>query len=967
MDRTLAKRTADVLRALADLTSAAEPPGASNAIPIDWFRWLPANSVRLFSGGAGGDGTAGNAIRGLSETPEAMAVQIDRKFAERLAAVDQIRPNQHSLRAGWLFVAGRADEEQAAGRRVLHPLVTVPVRVRVGSPLTPATLVPAGDVSLTPRITDPDRRAALYRQMEFGGGALSDLTTPVVPGPLLARLGRLQRFGLAAAQAAGFPSNQVVPAGDGPDLTMRRETLAVLAGVAIYAVHETHGLSRASSLRAWAERDVPETTAFHSVYFGDSGAVPRGEDMTVPSPYVLTPAQQRVLDAGRREAVTVVAGGPGTGKSHTLVAVAVDAISRGESVLVAAKTDAAVDALLDLLERARSPQPVVFGSTERRQALATRLAQGQFQAVSAETIAGDREKLVAAIEHRDDLRSRIAMVIRREQLAEDPGELQASRRLAPGLFRSDDRLGEARALLGRALDSSPGVLRRWRRRRAWRKVTAVAGCEPTVSLAELAEALATADIASRAHWSGTTRADWEELVRREQAVRDAAGRWVASETRSEKRWNRQSLGAVGAVATALRSGRAARRERLARLRGDDLTRALPLWVGTLPDIDDLLPPVPGLFDLVILDEASGIDQSLAAPALLRGRRGVVAGDPRQLRHVSFLSDDQLRATREAHGLTDDPVLEARLDLRRNSAFDVAASAARVTNLDEHFRCAPHLIQFAAERLYSGTLSIATRSPLTENVDCIDVERICGTRDSKGIVDAEVRAVVAELRALDGRGARSVGVVSPFRAQADALESAVLETFTLDQIKNMDLRVGTVHAFQGNERDIVIVSLAVGPTDERSWRFVQDPHLFAVLVTRARRRMKWLVSADPPEGGLVAGYLEQANRPYRPIDASDVSAWTEQVASGMRLAGLHVEVGYRTGRHVLDVCVLDQPRPTAISCGVHPEGVGAHMDRHLHLLRSDWQVLEAFPGHWRDRAGELTVELVQALRPAATLA
>ena len=104
---------------------------------------------------------------------------------------------------------------------------------------------------------------------------------------------------------------------------------------------------------------------------------------------------------------------------------------------------------------------------------------------------------------------------------------------------------------------------------------------------------------------------------------------------------------MAALATALRSGRSARREQLSRLDDDKLTRALPLWVGTLADVDDLLPPVPGLFDLVILDEASSIDQPLAATALLRGRRAVIAGDPRQLRQVSFVADAQLRAGRRS--------------------------------------------------------------------------------------------------------------------------------------------------------------------------------------------------------------------------------------------------------------------------------------------------------------------------------
>jgi hypothetical protein len=110
--------------------------------------------------------------------------------------------------------------------------------------------------------------------------------------------------------------------------------------------------------------------------------------------------------------------------------------------------------------------------------------------------------------------------------------------------------------------------------------------------------------------------------------------------------------------------------------------------------------------------------------------------------------------------------------------------------------------------------VATRSPATEVVDCIDLVRVDGRRNDEGVVTAEVDAVVAQLHQLLARGATSVGVVTPFRAQADALEQAVLDRLTADDIEVLDLRIGTVHAFQGNERDVVVASLGIGD-DARS--------------------------------------------------------------------------------------------------------------------------------------------------------
>ena len=64
------------------------------------------------------------------------------------------------------------------------------------------------------------------------------------------------------------------------------------------------------------------------------------------------------------------------------------------------------------------------------------------------------------------------------------------------------------------------------------------------------------------------------------------------------------------------------------------------------------------------------------------------------------------------------------------AAAVAASAAPVTFLDEHFRSAPHLMEFVAHRLYDGRVHVATRSPRTDSIDCIDLVRVDGARDDR---------------------------------------------------------------------------------------------------------------------------------------------------------------------------------------------------------------------------------------------
>jgi hypothetical protein len=180
---------------------------------------------------------------------------------------------------------------------------------------------------------------------------------------------------------------------------------------------------------------------------------------------------------------------------------------------------------------------------------------------------------------------------------------------------------------------------------------------------------------------------------------------------------------------------------------------------------------------------------------------------------------------------------------------------------------------------------------------------------------------------------------------------------------LNLRVGTAHAFQENERDLVIVSLGVGPdANAATWRFVEDPHLFAVLMTRARRNIIMLVSVDPPDRGLVADYLAQAGTPPGPPKATGrVCQWAHSIADDLRAAGFVAYEGYPTGRHVLDLCCGWNLRDIDIECQVHPDGPDAHIERYLALSRRGWQFVDAYPSRRRDRRAELVVEIIGFLR------
>ena len=367
--------------------------------------------------------------------------------------------------------------------------------------------------------------------------------------------------------------------------------------------------------------------------------------------------------------------------------------------------------------------------------------------------------------------------------------------------------------------------------------------------------------------------------------------------------------------------------------------------------------------MIVIDEASHVDQPLAAPALVRARRAVVAGDPRQLRHVSFVGAAQVAAAIEAE--VAEP-LSGLLDVPRMSLFDVAAAATSVHWLDEHHRCAPHLIGFAAQRFYPNRLTLLTTHPSVADADCIAVSPVGGRRDPSGVNGAEVSAAVAHAHRRVDAGARSIGVISPFRAQADAMERAVLAEFTVEEITRAGLRIGTVHSFQGAECDELVVSLTLSDDDpSASWRFVNDPNLLAVLTTRARRSVHVITSAAAPPG-LVAAYLRHADEPpTETLGEPARDGWTAGLADELRRGGERVRPGYPVGRWRLDLVVGDDKRAVALETRPHPDGVDAHLARWRTLRGAGWTIRDGYPtrfGHDPARAAVVLLGELDGIEP-----
>jgi hypothetical protein len=840
---------------------------------------------------------------------------------DRLAAIGALHKEERPLRRGWGFLAGRVEVDGKA-RKVRVPLLSQPVRLERG--LGGYRVVAAGDVEITPLIEDRELAASFE-------------AAPGLAGP-----GWLDAIGTrawlqAAAEATGLPVDAQVD--DHRRLPDDRIVLVVSAG--LFVVRDVFGAGLADSLRSWAGRDLGGT-ALAAVYGEERPETP-ADDQPVVSPLPLTEAQTEVVARARTAPITVVSGPPGNGKSHTVVAAALEVVHRGGSVLVATQSPHAAEVLADLLGRYPGPVPVLFGDAARRERLAAELAAGAEKGAGERELRADHAAVGAALQATRHRRAALVEALATEYRA---AELARWEPLLPGL---------AADVPGAFTDDEPGRLpdngfRRWWARRRWGVRKGVPDDRVTDALTAATARFASGRLAAT---GGTDLAPlWPALYAAETALAAAVGTAMRRAARSEKRWDRSARRGAATLATALRAGRNRRRELLAQLDAPPLVRALPLWIGTVADVEDLLPAAPGMFDLVVLDEASHVDQVRAAPVLARARRALVVGDPRQLRFVSFVSDVDVAEVLARHGADE------RLDVRRVSAYDLAAGAAPATWLAEHHRSTPHLIGFPAHRFYGDRLAVLTRTPAAEETDAIDVVRATD----------EVGAVLEVVAGLVATGERGIAVISPFRAQVEALEAALVAAYPLEQIEEVGLRVGTVHAFQGGEAATVVVSLGLKPADSPARRrFVTDPHLFNVMITRARRRLV-VVTALTDADGLLGDYFRYASAPPPPAaDGRPPVGWAAELAAELGRLDVPVRPGYVVGPWTIDLVIGPAANAVGVFCAPHPDGAEAHLARQSTLHRAGWRLLDAFASRWaedpRRAALELAAEAAGELRPS----
>ncbi|NLG68260.1 MAG: AAA family ATPase [Firmicutes bacterium] len=590
----------------------------------------------------------------------------------------------------------------------------------------------------------------------------------------------------------------------------------------------------------------------------------------------LNPEQQASIRKALGQEVAFIWGPPGTGKTSTLARLVEELVAAGERVLIASHTNAAVDVAFEPVAERLSPDAreqgatVRVGTPQRRSEL---VQQNTLDAIVERRSAGLQAERQAAERRKEDLERRLQ-------------DIEAALGALEGVRRADAALRAARDAHTQAQQALEAA----------RSEAAAAHAQITALRARLqeAEGMGWLRRALTGMHPATIR---QKLAEAEQAGLASAQRVVVRQQEADA--------AVAALRQAEAAYRAAlaRRERLGvtadegelRRRQRETTEALQSAQRRLAEIDAAIAALARVilrearvvattlarlsimdellaepYDTVVVDEASIIPVPYVwLAALVAKRRVVVAGDFRQLPPIA-MGEDEKRYPRAARRLARDVFAAAGIVEEGR----IRKEDRRLAKLSRQYRMHPdigglvnvlvyerdenklhHEVDARSDHVRRGLHAPPEPGHPLVLCDTSDANPWCAKDTSRSRYNLYSAVVAVRLAALAvaSHPDLTVGLVTPYRAQVRLLQT-LAEHYSLASDR---VRIATVHRFQGDQQDVIILDLVDGPPHAIG-RMLKGGHvspatrLLNVACSRARGKLV-VVAHTAHLGRLTAGH------------------------------------------------------------------------------------------------------------------
>lgn len=297
---------------------------------------------------------------------------------------------------------------------------------------------------------------------------------------------------------------------------------------------------------------------------------------------------------------------------------------------------------------------------------------------------------------------------------------------------------------------------------------------------------------------------------------------------------------------------------------DLVLKIFPCFLLSPETVSEVFPLKEKLFDIVIFDEASQIFVESAIPTIFRGKQVVIAGDDKQLRPSSTFNA-------RLNGYDEEEDLENSAALEEESLLDLAKVNYDSVHLNYHYRSEyDDLINFSNYAFYDGRLQVSPnlkgKSEYGAPIERIMVDGKWINRSNEKEAEETVNVVAKLFK--ERKNNETIGIIT-FNINQKSLIEDMLEkraqedeefkrvyTKEIDREENnedLSLFVKNIENVQGDERDIIIFSVAYAKNEHRrvSVNFgslSQDggENRLNVAISRAKKKIYVITSIEPEE-------------------------------------------------------------------------------------------------------------------------
>jgi very-short-patch-repair endonuclease/DNA polymerase III delta prime subunit len=388
--------------------------------------------------------------------------------------------------------------------------------------------------------------------------------------------------------------------------------------------------------------------------------------------------------------------------------------------------------------------------------------------------------------------------------------------------------------------------------------------------------------------------------------------------------------------------------------------AVPVWIMPMSRVVDSFDPAKTSFDVVIIDEASQCDLG-GLVALWMAKEVIVVGDHEQVSPDAVGQQvAQIAALQETY-LQDIP--NKHLYDGQLSLYDLARQCFGGTVcLHEHFRCAPEIIQFSNVLSYDrkikplrDTTSIRVKPPLV--ACCLEEGQRRGDHnDEEALTIASL--IVAAIDQPEYESATFGVIAMVGNTQAPLIDKLLRQKLPAAVYDERKVMCGNPSHFQGDERNIVFLSLVDAPTAPGLLRTVASgardmyKKRYNVAASRAQDQL-WVIHSMDRQAHLSPNDLRRRllDHVYDPASSMEAAGGQEQdvdseferlVLKDLKNKGYKVVTQWKVGSYRIDLVVEGVRERLAVECDgdrYHTvENLQADMERQAVLERLGWRFI-----------------------------